>query len=77
MFVGQQNFSWNPNSKGANINLYNSNLTANKKNEAEYETVIGTVPISSGVHYWEITVDKFVEQDDIIIGVVHKSVDIR
>jgi hypothetical protein len=56
--------------KGANINLFNGNLTANKKSEPDYEVVMGTVPISSGVHYWEIKIEKFVEQDDIIIGVV-------
>lgn len=77
VLVGQQNFTWNPLQKGTNINLSNGNLTANKAAEAEYEVVMGTVPISSGVHYWEIKIEKFVEQDDIIIGVVQKGVDIR
>jgi len=45
-------------------------LTANKKSEAEYEAVLGSVAIGSGIHYWEIKIEKFVEQDDIIIGVV-------
>jgi hypothetical protein len=63
--------------KGPNINLYNGNLTANKKSEAEYEVVMGTVAISSGCHYWDIKVEKFVEQDDIIIGIVQKGVDSR
>ena len=77
VLVGQQSFTWNINAKGPNIKLFSGNLTANKKSEAEYEAVLGTVPIGSGVHYWEIKIDKFVEQDDIIIGVVQKGVDIR
>ena len=75
--VGQQSFTWNINAKDPNINLYNGNLTANKKSEAEYEAVLGSVPISSGMHYWEIKIEKFVEQDDIILGVVQKGVDIH
>jgi len=31
---------------------------------------MGTIPINSGVHYYEIKIEKYVEQDDIIIGVV-------
>jgi len=77
VLVGQNSFTWNINAKGPSINLYNDNLTANKKNEAEYEAVLGTVPISSGVHYFEINIEKFLEQDDIIIGFVQKGVDIR
>ena len=67
--VGKKSFTWDPNSKGPNINLLNGNLVANKKQEVEYETVLGTIAISQGVHYWEIKIDKFVELDDIIIGV--------
>ena len=70
VLVGQQSFTWNINAKGPNIKLFNGNLTANKKSEADYEAVLGTVPIGSGVHYWEFKIDKFVEQDDIIVGVV-------
>ena len=77
VFVGQQSFTWDINAKGSSINLTNGNLTANKKSEAEYETVLATVPISSGTHYWEIKIEKFVDLDDIIIGVVQKGVDIR
>ena len=31
--------------------------------------------MKSGVHYWEITIDKIVEADDIIIGIAQKGVD--
>ena len=42
-----------------------------------YETILGTVSMSSGTHYWEITIDKFVDLDDIIIGVVGKGYNVR
>jgi tripartite motif-containing protein 9/67 len=54
----------------------NDNLTANKRVEVEYETVLGTIEINSGMHYWEIKIDKFVELDDIIIGVSQKGMDL-
>jgi len=67
--VGKQSFTWDPIAKGRNILLLNHNLTANKRVEVEYETVLGTIEINQGIHYWEIKIDKFVELDDIIIGV--------
>lgn len=57
--------------------MLNNNCTANKKSEIEYETVLGTVTMSTGTHYWEIKIEKFVELDDIIIGVARKDIDIR
>jgi len=33
--------------------------------------------MSEGRHYWEIKIDKFVELDDIIIGVSLKGMDMR
>ena len=77
VFVGQQSFTWDLNQKGPNINLLNNKLTANKKSEVDYESVLGTMAISSGQHYWEIRIDKFVDLDDIIIGVVQKGVDLK
>ena len=77
VLVGQRSFTWDLNNKGPNINLLNNNLTANKKQEVDYETVLGSIQISSGTHYWEIKIEKFVELDDIIIGVSLKGMDIR
>jgi tripartite motif-containing protein 9/67 len=53
------------------MNLSEGNLTVstNKKHDVEYEPVIGTVPISSGVHYWEIKIERFLDVEDIMIGV--------
>jgi tripartite motif-containing protein 9/67 len=78
--VGQRSFTWDLNNKGPNIELINDNLTANKKSEVEYETVLGNIQINSSSsvrHYWEIKIDKFVDLDDIIIGVSQKGMDIR
>ena len=50
---------------------------ASKYDEHEFEAVLGTVPINSGCHYWEVTLDKFYERDSIILGVVEKGVDIK
>ena len=77
VLVGKRSFTWDERMKGKNINLLNNNLTANKRGEVEYETVLGTIEISEGRHYWEITVDKFVELDDIIIGVSQKGMDMH
>jgi tripartite motif-containing protein 9/67 len=75
--VGKRTFAWDPNAKGPNINLLNGNLTANKKQAEDYQTVLGTVEISSGKHYWEVKIEKFVEIDDIIIGISQKGIDIN
>lgn len=42
-----------------------------------YETVLGSVSLSSGTHYWEIIIEKFVEIDDIIIGVSLQGMDLK
>jgi tripartite motif-containing protein 9/67 len=44
-------------------------LTANKKIEIDFETVLATVGFNSGRHYWEIKLDTFVEMEDIFVGV--------
>lgn len=70
VLVGRRSFAWDIDAKGPNIKLYNNNLTANKSADSvEYETVLGGIAIGSGKHYWEIKIEKFVELDDIIIGV--------
>ncbi len=33
--------------------------------------------MNSGTHYWEIKIEKFVELDDIIIGVAKEGVDLK
>ena len=69
MLVGKMSFTWDLNAKGPHIDLSNNNCTASKLQNNDYETVLGSISISSGVHYWEIKIDKFVDLDDIIVGV--------
>ena len=40
----------------------------------DYRVVLGTVSFSRGLHYWEVTVDQFDGNCDIVIGVAQPSV---
>lgn len=56
--------------------MLNNCLTANKKFEIDFETVLANVGFSSGRHYWEIRLDTFVEMEDIFIGVARRNIDL-
>jgi tripartite motif-containing protein 9/67 len=80
--LGQKSFTWDLNYKGSNIQLLNNSLTANKKYEIDYETVLGTIGFSSGNgghsrHYWEIKLDTFVDLEDIYVGIARRNVDLH
>ena len=77
VIVGQRSFTWDITHTGPNIALLNGNLTATKRKEHSFETVLGTISMSEGRHYWEIKIDKFIKIDDIIIGVSLKGMDMR
>lgn len=49
-------------------------MTANKKQETNYETVLANIGFDSGTHYWEITVDAFVDIDDVYVGITKQNV---
>jgi tripartite motif-containing protein 9/67 len=51
-------------------------LTANKKFEIDFETVLANVGFCSGRHYWEIKLDTFVEMEDIFVGIAKRNVDL-
>jgi hypothetical protein len=55
----------------------NNALTANKKFEINFETVLATIGFSEGRHYWEIKLDTFVDMEDIFIGVARRSIDLN
>ena len=74
--LGQKSFTWDLNYKGSNIQLLNNCLTANKKFEIDYETVLATVGFNNGKHYWEIKLDTFVEMEDIYVGIAKRNVDL-
>mmetsp|Transcript_1581 Transcript_1581/g.2556 ORF Transcript_1581/g.2556 Transcript_1581/m.2556 type:complete len:290 (-) Transcript_1581:2116-2985(-) len=72
--VVRQNFFWDENKKGTNIEISNSGLTAFKKSEEEFETVLGNVCLSSGSYYWDVKIDMFVDDEDVYIGVAQENI---
>mmetsp|Transcript_14058 Transcript_14058/g.14109 ORF Transcript_14058/g.14109 Transcript_14058/m.14109 type:complete len:193 (+) Transcript_14058:313-891(+) len=70
----RQNFFWNENKKASNIEISNNGLTALKKTEDEFETVLANISLTSGSYYWEIKVDLLVDDDDIFIGVADGNI---
>lgn len=58
------------------LKLLNNCLTANKKYEIDYETVLASVGFNSGRHYWEIKLDTFVDMEDIFVGVARRNIDL-
>lgn len=54
----------------------NNCLTANKKFEIDFETVLATVGFNTGRHYWEVKLDTFVEMEDIYIGISKRNIDL-
>ena len=83
----QTTFFWDQNLKGTDIKLLNSNLTANKSDrESDYQSVLGkknifitnlgNLPMSSGRHYWEIKIDKYIDEEDLFIGIARKNIDL-
>ncbi|CAG9313725.1 unnamed protein product [Blepharisma stoltei] len=70
----RQNLYWNENKKAANIEISNNGMTASKKTEEEFETVLCNMCLSSGLCTWEVKVDLIVDDDDIFIGVADENV---
>ena len=51
-------------------------MTANKRVEQDYETVLAKAGFSSGSHYWEIKLDTFVDMEDIFVGIATETTDL-
>ena len=73
-YVKRQKFAWNEAKKGANLALANSQMTVTKQNDDSYETILGSLALAKGNHYWEITIDCFVEEEDFFIGVAAEGI---
>ncbi|CAK69624.1 unnamed protein product (macronuclear) [Paramecium tetraurelia] len=76
IFLAEMTFTWDPIKKGKSVILSNNNLTANKKGQSDYQTVLGTLALNSGRHYWEIKIEKYVDEEDIFIGIARKEIDL-
>ncbi|CAD8175890.1 unnamed protein product [Paramecium octaurelia] len=76
LFLAEMTFTWDPIKKGKSVVLSNNNLTANKKGQSDYQTVLGTLALNSGRHYWEIKIEKYVDEEDIFIGIARKEIDL-
>ena len=79
--VARQSFTWDAGRKSANIELLDDLLTLRKKEDSEvmFESVLGTVSMSSGLHQWEIKMDfmvEFDEEEEIFIGVAVKNINL-
>ena len=76
VLLGQKSFTWDLNHKGQNISLLNNCLTANKKQEVDFETVLATFGFNQSRHYWEIVIDAFVEMEDIYVGIAKQNLNL-
>ena len=80
--IAKQVFTWDASKKSANIELLDDLLTVKKKDEAEamFESVLGTVCMSTGLHEWEIKIDflaDYEEEEEIFIGVANNGIDLN
>eukprot|EP00331_Platyophrya_macrostoma_P005446 CAMPEP_0176408176 /NCGR_PEP_ID=MMETSP0127-20121128/1806_1 /TAXON_ID=938130 /ORGANISM="Platyophrya macrostoma, Strain WH" /LENGTH=343 /DNA_ID=CAMNT_0017787433 /DNA_START=28 /DNA_END=1059 /DNA_ORIENTATION=+ len=73
----QSSFTWDPNVKGADIKLSNNNLTATKAGDADYQTVLGSLQLSAGRHYWEVKIDKYGDEEDLFVGIARKEINLN
>lgn len=76
ILIAQTTFFFDPSAKASGIKLSNNNLSAYKNGESDYQTVLGNLALSSGRNYWEIKIDKFVDEEDIFLGIARKNLNL-
>lgn len=54
--IVERTYSWDISNKGNDIAISNNDTVAVKKEIDDFETVLGTIPLTKGKYYWEITV---------------------
>lgn len=57
------------------MTLSNEFLTVFKRSERSMESVLATQGFNGGKHYWEVTLDMYSHEQDIIVGVSRKELD--
>jgi hypothetical protein len=80
--ITKQSFTWDASKKSVNIELLDDLLTVKKKDESEvmFESVLGTVTMTSGLHQWEIKMDflmDYEEEEEVFIGVANKGIGLQ
>lgn len=66
-------FSLDPSTAHSDIIISNDNLTATCKS-FEHRVILGGVGFSRGVHYWEVTIDRYENNADPAIGIARFDV---
>jgi len=66
-------FSLDPATAHPDIIISNDNLTATCKS-FEHRVILGGVGFSRGVHYWEVTIDRYENNADPAIGIARFDV---
>ena len=66
-------FAFDPNSAHPDIVFSNENTTVSC-NSTEYRVVLGNVGFSRGVHYWEVSIDRYDNQPDPAVGIARCDV---
>lgn len=61
-------YTWDSNYKGGDIEISNNDTSVSKKENEDFQTVLGVIPLCSGKHYWEIIVFLFMRQDRLMLS---------
>lgn len=57
--------------------MFSNDYTTVTGTTIEYRTCLGTVAFSRGVHYWEVNVDRYEGNTDIVVGIAQPGVNTR
>lgn len=66
-------FSLDPSSAHPDLIISNDNLTVTCKS-FDHRVILGSVGFARGVHYWEVTIDRYESNADPAIGIARFDV---